>query len=173
MIKTDHKPLEGLFSDRKAVPQQASPKIQRWALTLAAYEYSISYKVGRTNEIADALNRLPLDVSPSCVPQPGETIHLMEHLDGTTTHSQQIKDWTRRDPILSQVVRVTLEGWASAETSEQYAPYTAKKSELTVEDGCLLWGARIVIPPQGRIAVLTELHEAHPGASGMKALARS
>lgn len=47
------------------------------------------------------------------------------------------------------------------------------KTELSVEDGCLLWGSRVVIPPQARDEVLTELHEAHPGASQMKALARS
>ena len=37
-IQTDHKPLEGLFNKKKGVPQQASPRVQRWALTLAAYE---------------------------------------------------------------------------------------------------------------------------------------
>jgi len=28
-IKTDHKPLEGLFSEKKGVLQQASPRVQR------------------------------------------------------------------------------------------------------------------------------------------------
>lgn len=68
-VKTDHKPLEGLFSERKGVPQQASVKIQRRTLTLAAYEYTISYRVGRNNENADALSRLPLNVTPTSVPQ--------------------------------------------------------------------------------------------------------
>jgi len=31
----------------------------------------------------------------------------------------------------------------------------------------------VVVPPQGRSKILTELHEAHPGESCMKALARS
>ncbi|CAB4019800.1 uncharacterized protein K02A2.6-like [Paramuricea clavata] len=47
-IKTDHKPLEGLLNDKKGVPTQAAPRIQRWALTLAAYEYKIQYKAGKT-----------------------------------------------------------------------------------------------------------------------------
>ena len=172
-IKTDHKPLEGLFNEKKGVPHQAAPRVQRWALTLAAYEYIISYKAGRNNENADALSRLPLKEAPTNVPQAGETVHLMDHLAGTTVCSQQIKDWTNRDPTLSQVVRFTLAGWTADGNTEQYTSYATKKSELTVEDGCLLWGARVVIPPQGRTAVLTELHEAHPGASRMKALARS
>ncbi|KAK3726335.1 hypothetical protein QZH41_008960, partial [Actinostola sp. cb2023] len=172
-IKTDHKPLEGLFSEKKGVPQQASPRVQRWALTLAAYEYTISYKAGRNNENADALSRLPLAVAPDSVPQPGETIHLMEHLEGTTVNSQNIKDWTKRDPTLSQVLRYTLEGWPTTGNLDELVPYSTKKSELTVEDGCLLWGARVVIPRQGRQNMLTELHEAHPGTSRMKYLARS
>ena len=34
--QTDHKPLEGLFNEKKGEPQQASPRVQQWTLTLAA-----------------------------------------------------------------------------------------------------------------------------------------
>jgi hypothetical protein len=47
-FKTDHKPLEVLLSDKKGVPTQAAPRIQRWALTLATYEYNIQYKARKT-----------------------------------------------------------------------------------------------------------------------------
>lgn len=53
-FKTDHNPLEGLFNEKKGVPQQASLRVQRWALTLAAYEYKIVYKAGTTNANADS-----------------------------------------------------------------------------------------------------------------------
>ena len=59
IIKTDHKPLEGLLNEKKGIPSQAAPRIQRWALTLASYEYEISYKAGQTNGNADGLSRLP------------------------------------------------------------------------------------------------------------------
>ena len=172
-IKTDHKPLEGLLNEKKGIPTLAAPRIQRWALTLLAYEYQISYKAGQTNGNADALSRLPLPVKPDSVPLPGETILLMEHLEGTPVHSGHIKEWTKRDPTLSQVLRYTLEGWPTTNNSEELNPYFSKRTELSVEDGCVLWGARVVVPSQGRSKVLTELHEAHPGESRMKALARS
>ena len=35
-----------------------------------------------------------------------------------------------------------------------------------------MWGSRVIIPPQGRTAVLQELHEGNPGMTRMKALAR-
>ena len=37
----------------------AAARIQRWALTLAAYNYSIEYKPGPEHANADALSRLP------------------------------------------------------------------------------------------------------------------
>ncbi len=168
-IKTDHKPL----NEKKGISALASPRIQRWALTLSAYEYNISYKAGQTNGNADGLSRLPLPEMPDSVPVPGETILLMENLEGTPVHSGHIKEWTKRDPILSQVLNFILEGWPTKNSSEELNPYFTKRTELSVEDGCVLWGARMIVPPQERSKVLTELHEAHPGESRMKALAKA
>ena len=36
-----------------------------------------------------------------------------------------------------------------------------------------MWGARVIIPPQGSKLLLGEFHETHPGVSKMKALARN
>ncbi|XP_060103361.1 uncharacterized protein LOC132577587, partial [Heteronotia binoei] len=41
------------------------------------------------------------------------------------------------------------------------------------EEGCLLWGSRVVVPPPLQKRVLASLHETHPGIVRMKALARS
>ena len=171
-IQTDHKPLEGLFNEKKGVPQQASPRVQRWALTLAAYEYKIAYKAGTTNGNADALSRLPLSNMPESVPVPGETVLLLEHLDHTPINSRHIQEWTRRDPVLSKVHQFTLNGWPHHCQDVQLHPYFSRKAELTIESGCVLWGNRVIVPPQGRAKVIAELHEAHPGISRMKALAR-
>lgn len=42
--ETDHKPLESFFNEKKATPAMAAARIQRWALTLAAYNYTVKYK---------------------------------------------------------------------------------------------------------------------------------
>lgn len=172
-IQTDHKPLEGLLHESKAVPPLAAARIQRWALTLATYEYEIQYKAGVNNENADALSRLPLPDTLQSTPTPGETILLLEHLEQTPVQTRHIREWTRRDPVLSQVLRFTLEGWPLTHEQEEFQPFIQRKVEISTEDGCLLWGSRVIVPPQGRKAVLEELHETHPGISRMKALARS
>ena len=45
--------------------------------------------------------------------------------------------------------------------------------ELSIEQGCLLWGCRTVIPEACQKSILNELHVAHPGMVRMKALAGS
>ena len=44
---------------------------------------------------------------------------------------------------------------------------------MTVEDGCILWGQRVVIPQQHRQSMVDEVHVGHPGVCRMKAIARS
>ena len=49
------------------------------------------------------------------------------------------------------------------------------KRELSVHDVCVLWSARVVVPPPGREQVIQELREihVHSGIADMKSLARS
>ena len=79
-IHTDHKPLLGLFKEDKQIPVMAAARIQRWALTLAAYEYTIQFKQGNKNGNADGLSRLPCEVTVDVEPEPGETILLVDHM---------------------------------------------------------------------------------------------
>ena len=60
-----------------------------------------------------------------------------------------------------------------AEVDEALRPYKFQWNELSVLDGCILWGSRVIVPPPGRRRILGELHDTHPGCSKMKALARS
>ena len=68
VILSDHKPLQGLFNETKGIPLLASARIQRWALTLSAYDYTIQHKKGAENCNADMLSRLPLPETPVQVP---------------------------------------------------------------------------------------------------------
>ena len=58
-------------------------------------------------------------------------------------------------------------------TEDDFQPYHHRRHELAVEDNCLLWGHRVVVPQKGREQVLQLLHDSHPGMNRMKALARS
>ena len=171
-IKTDHKPLIHLFSPARATSQMASARVQRWALILSGYDYDISHKSGQSNQDADALSRLPLPDSPADVPLPGESVLLLQNLQESPVTATQIRAWTDKDPVLSQVRNFVLHGWPTS-VGEELQAYFRRKFELSILDGCLLWGSRIVIPTSGQSCIMDELHETHPGASRIKALARS
>ncbi|XP_043246469.1 uncharacterized protein K02A2.6-like [Amphibalanus amphitrite] len=47
-----------------------------------------------------------------------------------------------------------------------------RQTELTVARGCLMWGCRVVVPPNLRSRVLSELHAGHQGMVKMKQLGR-
>ena len=49
---------------------------------------------------------------------------------------------------------------------------TVARDELSLVDGVLLWGSRVVVPPQARNTVLEEVHAAHIGTARMKSLTR-
>lgn len=73
---------------------------------------------------------------------------------------------------MSQVHEFTLKGWPE-QTDVCFKPYQQRKFELSVRDGCVLWGARVIIPIKGRDKILKLLHQTHSGMSKMKGLARS
>ena len=64
-----------------------------------------------------------------------------------------------------------MKGWADDENPANRTWYQ-RRNELTIEDGCLLWVIRVIIPGSLRERVLQELHEGHPGIVRMKSLAR-
>ena len=171
-IHSDHKPLQSIFSESRPVPPLASARIQRWALTLSMYDYTISYKPGDKHANADSLSRLPLPESPLEVPPPPELVFMLETLQGSPVQAKQIRQWTDRDPILARVRNLILQGWRITE-DEDMRPFIKRKEELSVQDGCVLWGNRVVVPRAGQDKVLEELHDSHPGMSRMKSLARS
>ena len=171
-ICSDHKPLQHIFSESKPIPALASARIQRWALTLSAYNYRIQYKPGSANSNADVLSRLPLPESPSSVPVPGETIFLLETLHTSPIDATQIRNWTNKDPLLAKVRTMILQGWICT-SDKELQPYQLRKHELSVHDGCVLIGSRVVIPDAARTRMLDQLHQGHPGITRMKGLARS
>ena len=172
VIHSDHKPLQYLFKETNSIPVMASARVQRWALILGAYNYSIRHLPGPTIPHADALSRLPLADTYSSTPVPSEINHLISQLSTSIVTAAQIEAWTDHDPILSRVRRLILNGWTASDTDPNLKPYFNRKHELSTHDGCVLWSSRVVVPPPGRHIILQQLHECHPGINRMKALAR-
>ena len=66
----------------------------------------------------------------------------------------------------------TLHGWPSVVADPVLQPYFSCKHELSVDQGCVLWGLRVVIPEAYRVRLLDDLHQERHGICRMKSLAR-
>ena len=171
-IYSDHKPLQHIFNETKPIPTMPSARIQRWALILNAYNYTIVYKPGSDFPNADLLSRLPLPEVPKETLIPSE-IHLLFHkLSYTPLTSKPIKIWTAQDPVLLKVLDLVLTGANLASGTDNLKPFLHRREELSLQDGYLLWGNRVIIPTRARNDILEELHEGHPGVSRMKSIAK-
>ena len=102
-------------------------------------------------------------------------ILLLEALDLSEApiSAAAINKLTGKDPVLSRVRSVVQHGtWDSLCSDSVFQSYKLRRLELSVQDGCVLWGSRVVVPQVAREAVIKILHDAHPGISRMKSLAR-
>ena len=164
----------GLFGENRPTPYMASSRLQRWCLTLSAYQYQLVYRPGSENANADAFSRLPLPAQGSQrTPEPADYVLVFDVMEATPVNADKIRQWTNRDPILAQVKDHVWHGWRDTCDDAQLKPYFNRRTELILHDGCIMWGSRVVVPPQGRNYLIEELHDTHPGISRMKALARS
>ncbi|XP_062704594.1 uncharacterized protein K02A2.6-like [Aedes albopictus] len=58
VLETDHKPLLAIFGSKKGIPVYTANRLQRWALTLLLYDFSIKYVSTESFGYADILSRL-------------------------------------------------------------------------------------------------------------------
>ena len=148
----------------------AAARMQRWSLILSAYHYSIEHVNGTANQCADCMSRLPL---PEKSRDSAEKAHIVIQGNDLPVTASQIAKESERDSELSIVMKSIQYGRWPGDTSVKLGPFHKRRHELTLLDGCVLWGSRVIIPKVFRKALLQELHTNHLGMSRMKSLARS
>ena len=114
------------------------------------------------------MSRLPIPND-----EPKEDIYYFSLVDDLPITSYEISQETVKDPILSRVLDYTLNGWPGHVKDDTLKPYCIRKDELTVDQNCVLWGLRVIIPLKLQAKLLDDLHTEHPGMVRMKSLARS
>ena len=170
-IETDHKPLESIFKKHLS---SAPPRIARMMLRIQKYDVDIKYVPGKEIPLADALSRLNpcntdtikgLDVSIN-------ELHM--HLNASPTRVEQIQTETAKDPILSSLKSFINHGWPDkrADCPSHLYGYWNYRDELTVANGLILKGTRIIIPKSLQPEVLVQLHYAHQGVEKCKLRAK-
>ncbi|XP_061880999.1 uncharacterized protein K02A2.6-like [Entelurus aequoreus] len=176
-METDHKPLLSLLGSQAldALP----PRIQRFRMRLMRYSYSISHVPGKCLWTADTLSRAPVKREETAADKElfEETnIYadmVLENLPASADYLEELREQLQRDSVCAQVMQLCAEGWPAHGSKEPALRlYWAEQAFLTVQDGVLLKGHRLVIPSTMRNYVLAKLHEGHQGVVKCRQRAR-
>ena len=111
--------------------------------------------------MADALSRLPL---PSTAGGESAVFKVEKRLvDCLPITRIEISHATRVDPVLSRVLEFVKSGWTQRVEDLRLKPYFLRRYELSIEQDCLLWGIRVVIPIRYQKNTREELHVGYSG----------
>ncbi|KAG8224491.1 hypothetical protein J437_LFUL003214 [Ladona fulva] len=101
-----------------------------------------------------------------------EDVFVIDEDQITEFSARKVAVATRWDKLLCQVLRAMNSNWPNP-IEKKLEPFHKRESELAIENGCMFWGSKMVIPKELQSAVLCELHEGNPGMTKMKNLART
>ena len=156
-IKSDHKPLESISQKNLA---DMPAWLQCMLLHLQGYDYIIHYCPGKEMALPDTL---------SCFsPHPGPDIPL----DIAINHAHLSPEWKEafqqtlmNDPEMCTLADIIITGWPddTKVVPHPLHPYWQHCETLTIEDGLVLCGEALIIPPLERERTLHQLHQFHQG----------
>ena len=172
VLVTDHKPLTTILGPNTGIPTLAAARLQRWALLLSAYSYSIEYRKTDLHANADGLSRLPVQEAGQKSELDVDSLFNIVQMSGLPLNHAKLKSATQSDSVLHKVLEFTRKGWPG-KVDDDLTTFSKIRNELTVEADCVLRGSRVIIPSKYRKQVLQELHSSHLGMCRMKSQARS
>lgn len=171
-LVTDNRPIASILAPDKATPPMTAARVQRWSSFLSSYDYKVECRSTKQNANADFCSRLPLHNTDDKLRVSAIEAFYEDQWDTLPVTAEMIRRYTRTDRLLSQVYEFTSSGWPHQVPSE-FKPFFNRRMEISISNGCLLWGNRVIIPSKVRKQLLTEIHNGHLGMVRMKAVARS
>ena len=132
------------LGSKQGIPPLAAARLQRWALILSGYEYKIVFKSTKAHANADGLSRLPVSTQATADEVDGVSLFNISQIHALPVTAAELQRVTRQDSQLGCVFRYTQNGWPEKVTPD-LKPYWFRRTELTVEGGCLMWGIRVVV----------------------------
>ena len=164
IVHTDHKPLESIV---KKPLHRAPKRLQGMMIRLQKYDLEIRYERGNRMFLADTLSRayLPSRVQ---VESEFETINVTNYLPISQARLLQIQHETEKDESLQTLKAVIQQGWPDDKSAlpPVVSPYFNMRDEISVQDGLIFKGERVVVPKAARGELLRRIHNSHLGVNG-------
>jgi len=171
-VQSDQKPLEMIF---KKSLHKAPERLQRMLMRTQLYDIKLNYRRGSTMYLADALSRafLPYDVVQKTAEE-FKSVNTVEHIRVKPATLQEIRAHTEQDEVLQELMKVIKGGWPKTkhEVSHQLTSFFGIRDELSMQDGIVLRGERVVIPKTLQCQMVNRVHYAHTGTASSLAQAR-
>ena len=180
-ILTDHRPLIPILN-QKSLPEIDNPRLQRLRMKLLAYSFNATWQSGKTHCIPDALSRAPVDYPTTEDEEAEQDVSHQVHsiiarsvtqLDPNGARISPIEDATlsrvrnaaRADPGYMELCETVLRGFPPqrSDLASELRPSWGIRDRLTVDDGVLVYGSRLLIPRSLRRETLQRLHDSHQG----------
>ena len=157
ILQTDQKPLEIILARSL---NQATPRLQQILIRTMPYNFTMCYLPGLKNQLADCLSRV--GGLQGSIKLPKLSIYqITSQLNARSDSLQQLYEASQADDILVMLKYTIQKGWPSniKELPSKTQPYWTFRDELTIEDGLILKGTRIVVPSMKQVEILKLIHE--------------
>ena len=176
-LHTDHKPLVPLLTTKNLA--DAPVRCQRMLMRMLRFNPTVSHVPGKQLVVADTLSRKPLrsSVMDSDELEQDVDLHVEAVIMGwpvSTDRLETIRQMTDEDEELRAVAEYVALGWPDSprKLPGRLLPYHAERAELSLLDGVVTHGDRIVMPKALRGETLERLHESHQGLERTRERAR-
>ena len=159
--ETDQKSLEAIFFKKH---YQATPRLQKILIRTFPYHFIVCYIPGLTNQLADCLSQLGGQKDTIMLPKL-LLYQISNQLCARSDALNQLRIATQEDDELAMLKHIIMQGWPSTikGVPNVLQPYWTFREELTVNDGLVLKGTRIVIE-----VVFKLIHNGHLGLNKCK-----
>ena len=175
-LRTDHSALTALLAGGSK--GRKPMRLLRWADRLNEYQFSVVYRPGVDNVVADLLSRSEVKppgetVQPQSVTSTADTDLYVRTIFGNSSLNglglTDLADATAKDEVLQRVVQRCTSGWLKSDSRDSaISAYSKVSIDLSLEAGVLFRGEQAVVPISLQQQVLQLAHEGHPGIVKMR-----
>lgn len=159
----DNQPLARILHPEKATPATTAIRLVHYANFLAGFDYDIKLRKTTEHANADYFSRATKPTGAAIDHLTDDDAFYLNQISVMPVSLQDIREATKNDPDLQKLYLSIQAG-----RNDTKQPY-----EFSLQNNCIFYGIRIVIPKELQPKILEELHTAHMGIVKMKALARS
>ena len=164
-LETDQKPLVSIYKKHMV---EISPRIQRLIVRSFPYQpFDVHYRRGKEIPLADALSRVsPTPVEEDGIQLPIVAVNLItSNIPVSSTEIELIHEESSKDPTLTLLRHYIHMGWPidCRMLPQELHTFWNYREDLSMENGLITKGARLIIPSTLRRKVLEQIHEGHLG----------